>query len=1056
VSKDFSILSKELSGEDLFEGKSHERIADIILKQIEIGKTKLIGIEGKWGSGKSNIIKIIENKIKNSKNEYIFFPYNTWIHQNDLHRRIIPTELYEFIKSEIDNRKNELSNHLKILLGTITETTVNRIPIFSWGMMILFVEVIILPVLNIVFGNAYEKNDISLCDYIIIMISIAFLPPLVLYISFFIKYFKKHKFVDACKKTLLDIFTIYQTTETKEIEDTSITYTKEKNPTFSDFQNFMEVVSSEIGDKKLIIVFDDIDRMLKENIHEFWGTLHNLFADSDFNNIFVIVPFGREQIKTIFDSDEYINKTFDIIYRVSLPILSDYTMFFMEKWNKAFGKVNFPDQYNRVWQIFNNYSENITPRNIIAFINEFVTIKQFFEAVIPDEYIALFIMHKDKILEKPYEKIIMLDFLGNMETFYKDNDEISKYLAALVFQVEPEKALDVVYMNNLKRILNNGSSSEIENISSSKIFFNLLFQILPELDKIDNVIICLDHVSEKMEADPIEKKQVWNDIFKIVMERLETLPIDFKSLLPYQFGLIRNIPNDQLRKYIFAHLKNVYNTDEKFTSIGYYNIALKLKEEADKRDLDIRGILKSITKEIEPEEFIKFVENTKEKYNEVNIICSIKKLDDFLVSKNITELKALDFVKHINEKNKLMRYKKHLNDLYTQNFNNHSNLLIVINRLKDMEELIDISKLQPAIIYNIYINIKKLEPDFIYDLIAIRLSLPQYQDANFNNIFIDYLNNSDQNNELVYKTGNVIQNYITFGDLLKNLNIMDKFPLYINIVHYIIKNKSGKKLNIVTILQNFDMICEKTKLDPQLFINDLSGWLSRLKEKEGKYKYSEIFSVFFVKEILKSDTELAGYCIEKLKTYLDNYSKEDWKQSLSKKDSYELLITKELNYKYNAFAKEAIHEILLEMAKSDEKPVDHIHYTEIINQMSKKGIGFTDTFNSIRDCLCQKGELNNVNFLFWSEWLFKYSNLGAKQEVLRTILPVSLLDNEDCLKIINANKAILPNIIKMAGNEGVGFIDGLKLRLEQNQESTMLKEIAEVLKIKLPKNETKT
>lgn len=52
------ILSNEPNGEDLFESKSQENIAKSIIK--EIGKLGLIGIEGSWGTGKSNLVKIIE------------------------------------------------------------------------------------------------------------------------------------------------------------------------------------------------------------------------------------------------------------------------------------------------------------------------------------------------------------------------------------------------------------------------------------------------------------------------------------------------------------------------------------------------------------------------------------------------------------------------------------------------------------------------------------------------------------------------------------------------------------------------------------------------------------------------------------------------------------------------------------------------------------------------------------------------------------------------------------------------------------------------------------
>ena len=86
-------LSNLPEGVDLFEGKSQERLADAIAAHIietdEIKKTtfaRLIGLEGKWGSGKSNVIKMLEDRLKDS---YTFFCFDAWGNQEDLQRRSI-------------------------------------------------------------------------------------------------------------------------------------------------------------------------------------------------------------------------------------------------------------------------------------------------------------------------------------------------------------------------------------------------------------------------------------------------------------------------------------------------------------------------------------------------------------------------------------------------------------------------------------------------------------------------------------------------------------------------------------------------------------------------------------------------------------------------------------------------------------------------------------------------------------------------------------------------------------------------------------------------------
>ena len=86
-------ISNKPKGKDLFEGKSQEKLAvDIAMHITEADKEKdpvfarLIGLEGKWGSGKSNVIKQIEDKLKGT---YTFFTCDAWGNQEDLQRRSI-------------------------------------------------------------------------------------------------------------------------------------------------------------------------------------------------------------------------------------------------------------------------------------------------------------------------------------------------------------------------------------------------------------------------------------------------------------------------------------------------------------------------------------------------------------------------------------------------------------------------------------------------------------------------------------------------------------------------------------------------------------------------------------------------------------------------------------------------------------------------------------------------------------------------------------------------------------------------------------------------------
>jgi len=112
-------ISNVPEGNDDLKGQAHEKIAkeigNIIHNQNKNIQRQVIGLEGDWGSGKSNIIKKLENDLNHEK--YLHFIFDTWGHQEDLNRRAILEELIGFlgekekglIDLEWNNRKEQLT-----------------------------------------------------------------------------------------------------------------------------------------------------------------------------------------------------------------------------------------------------------------------------------------------------------------------------------------------------------------------------------------------------------------------------------------------------------------------------------------------------------------------------------------------------------------------------------------------------------------------------------------------------------------------------------------------------------------------------------------------------------------------------------------------------------------------------------------------------------------------------------------------------------------------------------------------------------------------------------
>src|SRR5699024_7425991 len=101
-------LSDEPVEQDDFKGQSHDKVAEALVKLISKNKGGYaIGLEGSWGSGKSTVINIAEDKLEDKGEEILFFPFDAWARQGDPIRRSFLELLINFLSEKrIINKKN--------------------------------------------------------------------------------------------------------------------------------------------------------------------------------------------------------------------------------------------------------------------------------------------------------------------------------------------------------------------------------------------------------------------------------------------------------------------------------------------------------------------------------------------------------------------------------------------------------------------------------------------------------------------------------------------------------------------------------------------------------------------------------------------------------------------------------------------------------------------------------------------------------------------------------------------------------------------------------------
>lgn len=1007
-------LDNKPCGKDLFAGGSHDKTAIQVANLIKNDNAKIIGIDGGWGSGKSNLVHLIENELKNDK--YHFFVYNAWGFQSDFQRRSILENLTSFL---VDNtnvlREEKWNGRLLQLLSRKRSVGTKVVKELSAISKVSALLALSMPLL--IFVDSLIKNILGKLIYWVLVALIFFL----LLCYFQIKSMKKYGQVVSVSNFIHELFFSYMDYTNEKGKDSieqSMKYETiyDEEPSSRDFRNWMNDINKDLKDNKLVIVFDNMDRLPNNKVQELWSAIHCFFAEEKYNNIYVIVPFDREHIKSAFKSEDhisdnnnskcfgndFINKTFDVVYRVSPPVLSDWKAYFMDKWKEAFNT----NVSSKVTQIYDLLSKVITPRGIIAFINEFVSIRQISDASIPDEYIALFILGKDEISSKPQDEILNPTYLGAMDFMYKEDENLPRYISALYYQLPTDKALDIVYTENLKKALENNDVENIKKIQSNPtVFYSVLENAITNISNISNTVLALNNclTSER----PDSAQLAWNCVYK--REQVQEIK---NPLQDYQKILIQHIEEkEEYLKKLVESFHNLTNIDV----VSYYNSIKQLSE--------IEGInpfkyLKE--KEVDAESFVNFVDQAKEKFKKYKIVCKQENLDEYLTGLSIDQLANLNVIPYIKDEYNLTAYKAHLERLFDSNANSKSNIQIIINRLKEIERPIK-KLLSDEKIYT-YFNEIKSDNELYYDLICMRLARLHNFNSNYNGPFTAVLNSTDET--ILDKVAQNIEYYINYGKILLNIDKMKNYPLYKEVAKRLTERNDGiSKLNIVDVLKKYDIIKDCLEIDSAILLDRLNGWGQDAKINITISHISSIPIAFFA-DIIILNNGIANHCKTIAKEYLEAKSKEDWKVSiLNNNNDYRLLLTIKINPQ-NCF--DAFKELLLERVEYDNK-LSKESINNLINLFEEQGRIMLSTFNDVRDRFCDKGcTMTESLFNLLGESLLKYAKLEDKQSALRTIFQISILDKKENMQLILRYRDKMIKIVEVAKEENKDFKDKIK------------------------------
>lgn len=1051
------LLSKVPCNDDLFEGRAHRKLAIEISDEIRNDDNcTIIGIDGGWGSGKSNLVGMIQKELSVSSNgaKYHFFTYDAWGHQTDLQRRTILEELTsDLVKGQtpiLD--ENSWKDSLENLLAKKKHTSTKTIPAIGIGTIVSLFTILLTP---------FVTHLASLVSVEWLKQAVLVTPYIAAYGYFGYRHYgkmkDKYKQDFTWEKCLSEFFLIYKDDIKEETKFETIS---EKEPSSRQFKDWIHEIDNGLkqnNDIVLILVIDNMDRLPKQKVQELWAAIHSCFSEEKYTNIRIIVPFDRLHIRNAFQSenlvrqcdgkdnaitvygDDFINKTFYIVYTVPPPILSGWMHYFKDRWKEAFGNSAIVD--HSVLQVYDMLTKEQSPRKIIAFINQFVTIRNLCDERIEDKYIALYIFGRSKIIENPLEEILNPSYLQGLNFLYSDDENMASNISSLYYQLSLDKAMDVVFTREVTAELDDNNVKVLDQLRGNANYWEILNHSITSVSNIENATLALEkHFGDESSH---EASLIWDALYRRSCPGSATQDKQYEE---YHGILLKHISE---KKDYYAHLLTVYHVNiyDGFDLQNYINGIDKLHEfisEEDRKTSDRKTI-------ISPKQYYQLVENRKDNFGEYGLVVEDEKMDDYLVNLDVNKLADMKLYPLLKNEVELPRYKEQIKQLVAENTSNIQIEAKLLCRLKEIavdDKPIDISDyINDNEIYNM-LNALSKDAELYPDVLAMAIS--RY--SNNSNIRSFLLNSVGAlSEEQTEKVSSCIEYYICYGDLLLQLDNFSAVPYVADVARKLTTSRYGvSTMDVKKALVNYDTIRENLKLESQVILTRFNDW----KEYISSVTLEDVpsLSISLVGDMKNSsELQISKHCLGMVEEYLESLDQEAWKHSLVSNDyNFKLLCV--YHPKSLAFYIDAFKEIMRGYALGNSD-------TSISNELTEKAITILNdmgydcsiVFKEVRDIFVNNSCVNKDKLRYFGKWLFLYGNLEGSKKSLNKILRSEFLDDPEILQLVSENKTVVKQIMKETDDTS-DFTNKLSALTRQHEDDDGLKSLYAYLEIELDEN----
>ena len=1036
------------SGLDKFDGASQTKLAKAIANQIvkndalpqEEALPKIIGIQGEWGAGKTNVVRLLEKELQG---KYYFFEYDAWGHQEDLQRRSILELLTDklikdgFLSGETTikakgggQKKVSWPEKLKSLLARKTETVTEKYPKINNGMAAAALVAILTPIFTYI---AYTIRPICSNWFLTLLsILISALPVIIGLLVWYFAYKKDHKYGPSY---LLAIY------NDKIENDICYETLSEDEPTVTEFKAWMNDISDYIkqNDKpRLVLVFDNMDRLPSEKVKELWSSIHTFFADDGFENIWAIIPFDKKHLACAFGDESkdetkeltklFISKTFPVIYRVAPPVITDYRSLFDKLFTEAFGDMA-EDSREIINRMFRMARPDANVREVIMYINALVALKQERVDDVSLVNMAIFLLFQDKILDTPQKQILSGEYLADVKPIIENDIKLQREVSALVYGVNVELARQIPLTKYIESCILGNDGYDINKYAESNISFDtVLEEIATNRDDIpiDNLINCLG----ALKKDNSQIQNIWNNI----ANRKIQIPINEQAFTKDYKILLSKVQNLSILREIIDSLCKKYYEYPEFKGTAYYASLNNLESYLHENNIQCELTIKE--KKVTPEVFVDYILAAKKEYEKYKVSTDEEALDSFL-SENLNKdgFSCSDIIALIAE-DKNYKFPKLLNKIelaIESNDIDESNIgeIFSIYKLLSDEKPLK-KKLASQTVSSVLPKIAPNQKGYA-DAVAMSLARAQHVPS------IDEAHIPDVAEAMDY--------YSDYGDLLINSINWNNNSLF-TVLKYMIQNGLGEHLSIEAILPHYSQIRDRVGVSNEELLNHLSDWSEHIDGEITKDNIRDVvpdasfyeLSIKYRNDFTEKINRIVAEAIsmvpaDDLYAQRDAYSSDYWHRAINTFTGTDYLTPQPNNI--SDFAKK----ILLDVGNNIRQLPLPEEFTKIIDNIDPRTTYSVVT--DIRNGLCNGNmPINGEKFKFFEKLLRERGRLEDRvgdvvDKILKPVIGI-----EECRVLILENKDFYTPLINHAGDAANDLKHILRGLVNNNNKDTDLKQFA--------------